>query len=63
MNPLLNEQLGQLTHREYEAKYSRQLSSEGRDKTKSTIPSWQKLALATGSITTLIVLVTLILTG
>ena len=63
MNPLLNEQLGQSTHREYEAKYSRQFSPEETEKSKTTFPSWQKLALATGSIATLIVLLTLVLTG
>jgi|GEM_PF-6170548 hypothetical protein len=61
MNPLLNDQLGQSTHREYEAKYGRQFSSKEEDKTQVTFPSWQKLAFATGSIITLIILASLVL--
>lgn len=63
MNPLLNEQLGQSTHREYEAKYGRQYSSKDKEKAQITYPSWQKLAIATGSIATLIILASLVLTG
>lgn len=63
MNPLLNEQLGQSTHREYEAKYGRKFSSEEKGKTNSTFPSWQKLAFAAGSVATLIVLASLFLIG
>jgi hypothetical protein len=63
MNPLLNEQLGQATHREYEAKYSRQYPSKDEDKAQFTYPSWQKLAFAAGSIATLIILASLVLTG
>lgn len=63
MNPLLNEQLGQSTHREYEAKYGRRFSSEEEDKAQVIFPNWQKLAFAAGSIATLIVLASLILTG
>jgi hypothetical protein len=63
MNPLLNEQLGQVTHREYEAKYSQESSQENLDKVQNTFPSWQKLAVATGSIAALIILASLIVTG
>ena len=63
MNPLLNEQLGQSTHRENEAKYGWQFSSEKENKTQTSFPSWQKLAFATGSIATLIVLASLFLAG
>jgi hypothetical protein len=63
MNPLLNEQLGQSTHREYEAKYGRPFSSEEGNKIQSTFPGWQKLVIATGSIASLIVLGSLLLTG
>jgi hypothetical protein len=63
MNPLLNEQLGQAANREYEAKYGRKFSSEEGDGTQSTSPSWPKLAAASGGIATLVVLVSLILTG
>lgn len=61
MNPLLNEQLGQATHREYEAKYGRQITLEERDKDHRSFPSWQKLAFAAGSMAALIVLATLFL--
>ena len=63
MNPLLNEQLGQSTHHEYETKYSRQYSSKYDDKVQTTFAGWQKLALAAGSIAMLIILASLALTS
>lgn len=63
MNPLLNEQLGQATHREYEAKYGRQYSSKDEENAPIIHESWQKLAIAAGSIATLIILASLVLTG
>ena len=63
MNPLLNEQLGHSTHREYEAKYGRQFASREEDHAQPAFPVWQKLAVATGGIATLIVLAGMFLAG
>lgn len=63
MNPLLNAQLGQSTHREYEANYGQHHPSEKKGQVQETIPSWQKLAIAAGGIATLIVIVSLIIPG
>jgi len=63
MNPLLNAQLGQSTHREYEANYGHHYPSEKADQAQETIPSWQKLAIAAGGIATLCVIASLIIPG
>ena len=63
MNPLVNEQLGQATHREYETRYSRKSSPEGKENTENAMLSWQKLAIAAGSVATIIVFATLVFAG
>ena len=58
MNPIINHQLGQATHREYEAKYGNCYKGNDDSQQKATGPfSRHKLALALsgGSVTGIII--------
>lgn len=60
MNPINNHQLGQDTHREYEAKYSNRYNvDDSQQKTVSPF-SRQKLALALSGVSVLAVIIALI---
>ena len=62
MNPLLNERLGQATHREYEAEYGNRYTESGKKEEGRAFPAFlAKLAFAAASAVVVVIVASQIL--